>query len=136
MKGMERMKLIEKYNITKNNNRDSIVFVESGVFFYTFDDDACIINYLFSYQIKDNSLGFPKTALEKVIYELEKRHINYVLNGEEKNYKDNQYLNMLHNSKKEYLLNSDIDLLIANIKFKIQEDNKNLNKIRSFIDEL
>ena len=136
MKGTKEMKLIEKYNITKRNHRDSIVLIESGVFLHTFDDDACILNYLFSYQIKDNSLGFPKHSLEKVISEFEKRHINYILNKEEKIYEDNQYANILYSSQKAYLLNSNIDLLIANIKFKIGEDNKNLSKIRSFIDEL
>ncbi len=79
-----------------------IVRQTSGIFFETYDNDAIILNYLFNYKITgSNRVGFPNTALSKVINTLENKKIDYslyYLNGlkEEHHTKPNNYDKVLN----------------------------------------
>lgn len=53
------MKLKDKYNDLSNLYSEYIVLIKSGNFYLTFGDSAKIMNYLFSYQIINEKLGFP-----------------------------------------------------------------------------
>ena len=44
------MKLKDRFSSIKNRYLNDIVLIKSGSFYITFDQDAIIMNYLFSYQ--------------------------------------------------------------------------------------
>ena len=81
----------------------AIVFIKSGNFVVTYGDDAIILNYLFSYQIRDGKLGFPVNVLNRILNDLE---------------------------------NSMNQLLLDRIKYLINGNKDNYDKIKRFIDEL
>ena len=60
--------------------------------------------YLFHYQIKNKKVGFPKTALNKVINTLHDKQISYqVIDEENKDFKrKNKYLQYINLGKQEY----------------------------------
>ena len=78
----------------RGGGKDYLIFIKgSGKFYNLYNDDALIINYLLNYKIiKNNTCGFPECALNKVINEIEKVKISYVVQEmgniiEEKNIK-------------------------------------------------
>ena len=78
------MKIKEKYEELKNQHQEEILLLKVGSFYVTFDLDAITMNYLFSYQINNEKLGFPVTALAKVTTNLRDKNISfYILEGEE-----------------------------------------------------
>ena len=84
----------EKTNKSSRGGKDYLIFIKgSGKFYNLYNDDALIINYLLNYKIiKNNTCGFPECALNKVINEIEKVKISYVVQEmgniiEEKNIK-------------------------------------------------
>lgn len=88
------MKLIDIYNSLKENYKSEIIFLKSGTFIVTFNEDAYIIKDLFNYQIKNNKVGFPKNALNKVENKLKEENINYIF------YEDGNVVeNLLDNNK-------------------------------------
>lgn len=58
---------------------------KSGTFYQVFDDDCYIFYYLFNYNIINNRVGFPKSAINKVLNELDNKKINYEIIGEDIN---------------------------------------------------
>ena len=83
----------EKTNKSSWGGKDYLIFIKGSEKFYNlYNDDALIINYLLNYKIiKNNTCGFPECALNKVINEIEKTKISYVVQEmgniiEEKNY--------------------------------------------------
>ena len=71
----------EKTNKSSGEGKDYLIFIKgSGKFYNLYNDDALIINYLLNYKIiKNNTCGFPECALNKVINEIEKVKISYVV---------------------------------------------------------
>ena len=67
---------------------NAIKIRKNGTFYSIYDDDCYILYYLLNYQIKNNKVGFPKSALNKVISILEENKINYVILGGESNYRN------------------------------------------------
>ena len=61
------MKLKDRFSSIKNRYLNDIVLIKSGSFYITFDQDAIIMNYLFSYQITSGKIGFTQrsTVIEK-----------------------------------------------------------------------
>ena len=103
--------MIENEKQTKvrgGGGKDYLIFIKgSGKFYNLYNDDALIINYLLNYKIiKNNTCGFPECALNKVINEIEKVKISYVVQEmgniiERKNYKKlNKYYETLKMLKK------------------------------------
>jgi len=54
-----------------------VKIVKSGKFYQVSDDDTYILYYLLGYNIKNNKVGFPKSALNKVINTLESVNVSY-----------------------------------------------------------
>ena len=82
---------------------------KSGTFYNVFDDDCYILNSLLGYQIKNSKVGFPSSALSKVINILEENKINYEIVGEDKvmNFKNlNKYEKVLKIAKEKYARNT------------------------------
>lgn len=55
-----------------------VIRYDGGKFYNVYDEDAFILNLLFGYKVLDNKkTGFPESAKNKVINELEQRKISY-----------------------------------------------------------
>jgi len=112
---------------------------KSGTFYTVFDDDCYIIYFLFNYNIKNSKIGFPKSALNKVINKLDELKINYEVVGVDLrgNYKNlNKYLKFVELGKIKY--NSDINYQNIIDKLKDVSDEKLeriLMTIESILDE-
>ena len=124
--------------LLNDENRNYIIIIkESGKFYRAHDIDALIINMLIGYQVTSGpKVGFPDTALSKVINRLEENKISYrvISKGQiekEYNYKKfNQYSKFANIAKKTADLNNRLDLIVKKIK-KADEE-----KIASIIDYL
>ena len=101
---------------------------KSGTFYHVFDDDCYILYYLFGYSIKDNRIGFPSNALNKVIDKLNEYKINYSIINENisYNYKNanryNKYKELgLNKCNRDIYLNKIINNLqnVSDDKFNI-----------------
>lgn len=123
----------------KQIHKEDVVLIKVGTFYHGYGRDSYVLSYLFGYKRKTignnfGDTGFPKTALNKVKYTLEKNKINYIVIDRIHNYevedkvefkKENQYLKIYEKAHK-YIgtnnrINSITQYLIENIE---QEDIK------------
>ena len=67
----------------KQIHKEDIVLIKVGTFYHGYGKDSYILSYLLGYKRKTiaenlGDTGFPKTAIQKVKYSLEKNKINYI----------------------------------------------------------
>ena len=136
------MKLREKFKYLKKEYSDSVVLLKSGSFYITYDNDALIMNNVFNYQNINNKVGFPIRSVDKVMNSLNELNISYVIDNNDETdileflSEDNEYLKYYELAKKDEFKDSLNKILLDKIKFLIESDNDNYEKIRRFIDEL
>jgi len=136
------MKLREKFNYLKKEYSDSVVLIKSGNFYITYENDALIMNNIFNYQNINNKVGFPIRSVDKVMNSLNDKNINYVIDNNDDSdilefkIKDNEYLKYYEQAKKYEFRDSLNKILLDKIKFLIESNEENYEKIRRFIDEL
>ena len=132
------MKLQELIKNTKREYSSSVVLAKSGTFYIAYGDDSYVLSYLFSYQINDNKVGFPVNSIDKVLEKLKEKKINVIIINSDIKYEfeDNNYDNVLYNAKKEYYNDLNAKLLMDEIGFVVKNNPDNIDKIRSFINEL
>jgi len=136
------MKLREKFNYLKKEYSDSVVLIKSGNFYITYENDALIMNNIFNYQNINNKVGFPIRSVDKVMNSLNDKNINYVIDNNDDSdileftSNGNEYLRYYEQAKKYEFRDSLNKILLDKIKFLIESDNDNYEKIRRFIDEL
>lgn len=75
--------MIDSYIDLKITYKNYLIILKTGVFYICINDDAFILNKLFSYKIKEfnnyKRIGFPINSLNKVLKRLEKLNINYIV---------------------------------------------------------
>ena len=75
--------MIDSYIDLKITYKNYLIILKTGVFYICINDDAFILNKLFSYKIREfNSykrIGFPINSLNKVLKRLERLNINYIV---------------------------------------------------------
>ena len=71
--------MYEKYLNIKKDYKNYIVLIKKGNFYYSYDEDALVINYLFDYKIINNKVGFPINTINKVLNILKKEDISSVV---------------------------------------------------------
>ena len=75
--------MINNYIDLKITYKNYLIILKTGVFYICINDDAFILNKLFSYKIKEfnnyKRIGFPINSLNKVLKRLEKLNINYIV---------------------------------------------------------
>lgn len=77
--------------VMKEIHPERIILVKIGTFYHQYGKDACIMSYLFGYQMKivEKNLytcGFPKAALNKIMAKLEENEISYMVINKSENY--------------------------------------------------
>ena len=126
----------EKYISIKHEYKEGLVLIKNGSFYITFYDDALILNYLFNYKVINNKVGFPISNLDKVLSKLDSNNISYYIDDNYNNNPINNYNNILYNAKTNYFNNTNLDLLIDEIKFVISLDPNNLKLIKEYLQTL
>lgn len=135
------MKTIDKYLKFKGLYPHHVIIIKSGNFYYTFEEDTHILNYLLGYQIRENKIGFPLNAKAKVKSILNRHDVNlieviedyaYIL--ESKN--NNKYQQVLEEAKSYRLFSNMISNLMQAIEVKVKKEDSNYDLIKDFVDEL
>lgn len=133
------MKIKDKYKELKYLNFNKVILIKSGNFYISYDEDAIVLNHLFSYQIVNNKMGFPLVTLPKIKEKLDELNVDYIIyNNEEEittqTNEDNNYMNIYNKAKKEEFTTKINEVLIDRIRFLLKDPN-NYEKIKRFIDE-
>ena len=71
--------MLDIYIRLKSDNKEFIILINNGKFYYVLNDDTYIIYYLFNYKINNNMVKFPDNILNKVIKELKNKDIGYII---------------------------------------------------------
>ena len=131
------MKLIDIYNEYKDNYKDYVLIIESGIFYSVFNKDTSIIYSLLNYKIKKSSnnyiVGFPTSNLEIVLNNLNNNNISYlVINKDlDNNYFIKDKYISLNNKHNDYIidinrlryLNNRIDNIYKELNKKVFDSN-------------
>jgi len=118
------MKAVKEVLPTKDGKKDVLVlYKNTGKFYNAIGIDAHILNFYFDYKVMDNKkAGFPESAFEKVVQQLEKEKISYQIiytdkNPYFKNFKKlNRYEKIVQKVNENLALNQRIDLILEKIK--------------------
>ena len=134
------MSLKDEYQKMKINHQTKVILFQSGSFYVTFFQDAEILNYLFSYQIHENKVGFPIKNLEKVVFQLREEKLNYiVVDNQRQNiifdqFDENTYLKLFQLASKYHLESVEQKNLLDKIQYLIKLNPNYYTKINEFID--
>lgn len=127
------------YLTWKKKYPNSVVLIKSGSFYRTYDNDAIILSYLCCYKVIKNVLGFPIRSLSKVLKELKREEVNFVVDNDVhfSFENDDNYLTLLNQSLEVYKLRVRIekiyDYLNGNIERKFIK--KVIDEIEEIINE-
>ncbi len=138
--------------IMKEIHPESIILVKVGTFYHCYARDAYIISYLFGYQIKNievnlSTTGFPKTALNKVIKNLEDKNISYIIVNKSDNYEvedeldfksKNSYMDIYNKSHKYISKKNKIDSIYNYLLENINnvDIKEKINKVEDILYEI
>ena len=138
------MSVINMAKNIKQIHPNSLILYKVGNFYQAYGKDAYIISYIFDYKINKVGSnvavsGFPKNAISKIIANLERKSVNFMILDtknnykvdEQEDYKDlNTYTEIYENAHK-----------IVALKLRVQKicetlvKEKNIEKIRK-IEEI
>ena len=111
--------------INELNKEKTLQLYKIGKFYNIYGDDAIILNYLFGYKILiDGKVGFPESALIKVINTIEDKKIDYQIINKDGNDVIKKYGNF--NSYNKILKQA---LEYRNIKSRIERIQELINNI-------
>lgn len=136
------MKIKDKYQELKKRYPESLILLQSGNFYITYEDDALLLHHLFSYQLSKGKVGFPRQNLKKVCSKLEEQMLNYITYSSSAEQLDsyqaevNQYYDYFQKIKKLEFQESVNQMLLDRIQFLLTSDSANYIKIKEFLDEL
>lgn len=112
-------------NIKQIHEKD-LILIKIGKFYYSYEKDAYMLSYLFSYKLtkieeyNTYSAAFPKSSLAKVTAKLENYKINYIIVDRRNNYEieqsaDNGNLNAYSKYLEKALACSSIKIRLSKI---------------------
>lgn len=111
----------EKYLNIKDQNKELLVIIKNGKFYYIYGEDIYIIYYFYNYKIKDNILCFPDNNINKVIKKLKENNIGYIIIDDRinKEYGDNiYYLKYIQLGKNKFIKNKLINEIVIYLEKK------------------
>lgn len=143
--GCGLMAVINMVNNIKELFPEYVLLFKIGTFYEVYNNDAKIISYLFQYKPKtlsseDIVCGFPIVSINKILYLLEKKNINYIMLDKSHNYeeegkvnykKKNTYYEILKEATEYINRTSRID----KIRNYLLKDSSKLEQIENLIYE-
>jgi len=135
------VKLANQYLFYKNLYKETLILIHSGNFFYTFLEDATLMNYLFGYKIVDNKVGFPISIIERIKSKLNCLKVDYVIVKNDDYYlntfKDfNTYSKIREEANEISEKKGKLEDLYKKIEKKVEVDESNLQRIIDYVNEL
>ena len=129
------MGVLDMANTIKELFPDYVVMIKIGTFYEVYNDDAKILNYLFKYKLRSNmSCGFPISSINKVMYVLENKSINYIMLDKSHNYEEEGKVNYKKKNKYMEVLDS-ANLYIDKVR-RIERIKNYLLKDSSMIEDI
>lgn len=138
--------------IIKEVHPESVILVKVGNFYQEYGRDAYIMSYLFGYQMKIvesnlSNCGFPKTALNKVLKELEDNQISYLILNKSDNYEvedeedfksQNTYIEIYNKAHKYLTKKNKIDAIYHYLLENINDVSikEKINKVEEILYEI
>ena len=124
------MSVENSIRLVKKVHPENIVMVKIGNFYHVYGKDAYIFSYVFNYKIKITTkncktCGFPVSSLNKILYELEEMHINYMLLDRSENYEVTEKQEFKDNTYDETYNKA---IIVINIKSRVQRINDYLTE--------
>ncbi len=136
-----KMKTYDKYEYYKDKYPNHLVFINEGIFYKTYKDDAIMSWYLFDYSWKNESISFGSAAYNKVLDKLNQLEISYVvvssndekqiINNDKENY--DLYLKLATKRYIRFKEKSELYELFNNV---IENNPNSYEKIKSFLIEI
>ena len=127
------------YVTWKEKYPNSVVLIKSGSFYRTYDNDAIILSYLCCYKVIKNVLGFPIRSLSKILKELKREEVNFVVDDDVhfSFENDDNYLTLLNQSFEVYKLRVRIDKIYDYLNENIERKfvKKVIDEIEEIINE-
>lgn len=122
-------KLIETYNVLKNEDSETLYLFKSGIFFIALLEDAKILERKFGFKLtnlneKTVKCGFPTASLEKYSKLFINNGLKFKIIENHKKY-----------SPSDYLLNENANTILEKIN-KVDIDNLSVSEAYSFIENL
>lgn len=135
------MKLANQYLFYKNLYKETLILIHSGNFFYTFLEDATLMNYLFGYKIVDNKVGFPISIIERIKSKLNCLKVDYVIVKNDDYYlntfKDfNTYSKIREEANEISEKKGKLEDLYKKIEKKVEVDEHNYQLVLEYVDKL
>ena len=124
------------YLTWKEKYPNSVVLIKSGSFYRIYDNDAIILSYLCCYKVIKNVLGFPIRSLSKILKELKREEVNFVVDNDVhfSFENDDNYLTLLNQSLEVYKLRVRIDKIYDYLNENIER--KFIKKVIDEIEEI
>lgn len=113
-----------------------VVLRKNGGFYSVYGDDAYILYYLLNYRIIGDKVGFPNSALNKVVNLLEDNHISFEVDGNVYYLKNrNKYKKILDLGKRKSSLDYRVNDIISKLdKLNEKDIDKILDCVESFYE--
>ena len=127
------------YLTRKEKYPNSVVLIKSGTFYRIYDNDAIILSYLCCYKVVKNVLEFPIRSLSKVLKELKREEVNFVVDNDVhfSFENDDNYLTLLNQSLEVYKLRVRVDKIYDYLNENIERKfvKKAIGEIEEIINE-
>ena len=133
--------IFDKYINLKKDYKKFLVFIKSGLFYYTYDEDSLIMNYIFDYKIINGRVGFPVKNMEyKIKRKLETFNISYVvLDGNEVikiDYNSDNYVKYLGEAYDKYEKDECLKRINEYVMRYVSESDDNYFKLEGMLRDM
>lgn len=128
--------MYNEYLKQKKKCPNCVILMRAGSFYRTYNQDAIILFYLCHYQVIKNMLGFPIRSLNKVLKELKREEVNFIVDDEMNICIDNEenYFSLYEKALERYQLKIQIDQIHSFLNDNIER--KLIQKIIHQIEEV
>ncbi len=130
-----------KFKSIKANHQDKVVFVKSGLFYVTYDEDALIVHRITKYKLllPEYRLGFPSQKFLEIKDNLIRLNISVVVVDKGNDIKEytapnNRYNEIVKPFKSKIEYYKSIDSFLEDLRTKILLNNSLLDSIKKVVD--
>ncbi|MDO5556590.1 MAG: hypothetical protein Q4G09_08430 [Clostridia bacterium] len=122
------MSIITMVREIKSIHPTDLALLKTGGFYRVYGRDAYILSNLFQYKVKKEgnivTCGFPIKSVNKVIYTLENKKINYLIIDSRDNYNINEKMNFKNLNR--YIKEYETSKIYVNNQIRIEKINNYL----------
>ncbi len=130
----------KKYELFKIKNKDKVVFIKSGLFYVTYEEDALIVNRITKYKLTlpEYRLGFPSQKFLEIKDNLIRLNISVAVVDKnditEYNSPNNRYYEVLPQFRRKIQYFKSVDLFLEDLRNKILINGALMDNIKKVVD--